>query len=344
MNHCKRILIVADQSVKPIKFYIDQMPKLAKGFIRLGHDARIFGYSAALARLSPFKSRRLSSMFYKQKVDALLCRLAREYQPDLVYISFAKYLDAQTIQRLRESVPAASFVGGDGDPWPSHEIGRIETAKELDLLLATNNGSFLDEYRQAGVKKGVFLPNMIDPDLDYRYKVASSMQSDILWTGTLQHSGGHGDPIRERLIRKISQLPHSRIYGCLGQPKVEGLNYLHAISGAKIGIHCTCVNNVSMCHSDRITQYIACGTLVLAKRVPDTNLLFKDGAHCRYFDTVEECLGLIDYYLKHEDERIRIADAGMCYCHEHYNSQKIAGHILDLLEHGKYTAAWGTFS
>jgi len=322
------------------------MPKLAKGFIRLGHDVRYFNYGGALAAMSPLKSRRFAKFFYKSKVDSVLAETAKHYRPHIVYVSFAKYLDGHTINMIRNVLPDAIFVGGDGDPWPGKEKGRIETASELDILLATNNGSFLDEYKKAGVKKCVFMPNMCDPDIDHRYEVEEKWRSDLLWTGTIQHKAGlaDGDKTREKVINALAERLGVQIYGCLGRPKIGGLDYLYAISGARIGISINAVNSVSLYHSDRLTHYTACGTMVLAKRVPDTEYLMSDKFHLRYFDTPQECLELAEWYLSHENERKKIADSGMEHCHKCFNSVKIAGYIMDLTNTGQYQAPWGLFS
>jgi hypothetical protein len=346
MQSVKKILIISDTNYKPMKMYLDQMPKLAKGFIRLGHDVRSLSYCSILSQLSPFKSRSFSSLLFKHKTDAIIARYAKHYKPDIIYISFAKYLDKATLSLLREAVTSAVFVGGDGDPWPDREKGRIETACGLDILLATNNGSFLDDYRRAGIKKCVFMPNMCDPDIDHRYQVDETWKSNVLWTGTIQHGVGmaDGDQMRRQVISLLSEKPKVRIYGCLGRPKVEGLDYLNAISGAKIGIAINAINSISLYHSDRLTHYTACGTMVLAKRVPDTERLMADKIHVRYFDEPAECMELADWYLAHEDERKKIADSGMEHCHTCFNSVKIAQYIVDLADTGQYKAPWGTFS
>ncbi|MBC8394395.1 MAG: glycosyltransferase family 1 protein [Deltaproteobacteria bacterium] len=340
MGSSKRILIITSQSLKPIKFFIDQMPKLAKGLIRLGHDVRIVNYSQLLRAASSFKSRRLSAYLYKKKVDQEIARLAVHYQPDIVYISFAKYLDSETVKTLRKACPQAVFIGGDGDPWPSLKLGRIETAKSLDFLIATNNGRFLEEYRAAGVKNCHFMPNICDPDIDYRYSVGDEWKSDILWTGTTSHSAGNNDCSREDIITAIEPLPNTRIYGCLGRPQIGGKDYLKAISGARLGIHVNAANDVSMYHSDRLTHYLACGTCVLSKHVPDSEKLFRDKEHLAYFETVDELKELIDYYLANENERARLANQGMTWLHQEYNCKRIAQYILDLIENGYYVAPW----
>lgn len=336
----KRIFIVADVSGKSVKIFLNQMPKLAKGLIRLGYDARIFSYCDALRQLSPFKSKTLTSRFYKSKVDRLLANQIKDYKPDIVYVSFARVLNAETIEIMRKVAGNAVFIGGDGDPWPKLQGDRIETAKKLDILTATNDGQFLQDYRDAGVPLCVFMPNMCDPDIDCRYPVGAEWQTDILWTGKAKHHADSSETLRQEIVAKLVQHENCTVYGSCGRPQIGGFDYLYAISGARIGVNVNAVNSVRLCHSDRLTHYLACGTFVLAKRVPDTDLLFKDGLHLKYFDTVDEFFDLADWYLAHEDERKKIADAGMKHVHENFNSQKIAGYILELVEKGKYSAQW----
>lgn len=346
MGKVLKILILSDSNYKPVKMYLDQMPKLAKGFIRLGHDVRHLSYCSILSQLSPFKSRSLSSFLFKKKVDETISCFAKNYRPDIIYISFAKHLDKATVLLLRENAPSAVLVGMDGDPWPEREKGRIETACGLDILMATNDGIFLDKYKQAGVKKCVFMPNMCDPDIDHRYEVDETWKSDVLWTGAVQHTVGlaDGDKTRQQVIDLLAQRPNVRIYGCMGQPKISGIDYLYTISGAKIGLAINAINSISLYHSDRFTHYTACGTMVLAKRVPDTERLMADKIHVRYFDEPAECMELIDWYLAHEDERKKIADSGMEHCHTCFSSVRIAQCILDLAQTGQYKAPWGIFS
>ena len=337
----KRIFIISDIKQKPMKIFVDQVPKLAKGFIRLGHDVRVFSYCSALSEASPFKSKTFSEYFYKTKIDNLLAEQIKNYKPDIVYVNFPRTLDAETVMHIRQAAPEAVLIGDDGDPWPKlQKDHRIETAKKLDILIATNDGQFLQDYRDAGVPLCVFMPNMIDPDTEHRYDVSKKWIKDILWTGKTKHHANTSEILREELVLRLANIKNCAIYGCKNFPKIGGLDYLYAISGAKIGLSVNAVNDVSRYHSDRLTHYLSCGTFVLAKHVPDSELLFKDGEHLRYFDTVDEFFELADWYLKHEDERKIIADSGMKRVHSEFNCVKIAGYILDLVEKGSYSASW----
>ncbi|MDT8302794.1 MAG: glycosyltransferase [Sedimentisphaerales bacterium] len=333
-------MIISDIKLKPIKTFVDQIPKLAKGFVRLGNDVRIFSYCSELSQASPFKSKSLSKLLFKSQIDKLLCDQIKTYKPDIIYICFPKILDANTVRCMRKVAPNAVFIGNDGDPWPKLRGEIIETAKELDILTATNDGEFLQDYRDAGVPLCVFLPNMCDPDNDHRYEVASEFQTDILWTGTAKHRANTRDNLREKLITQLVKRDNCMLYGCFGRPQIGGIDYLQAISGARIGAHVNAVNSVRMYHSDRLTHYLAGGAFVLAKRVPDTDLLFHDGVHLKYFDTIDEFVELSDWYLNHEAERKKIADTGMLWIHERFNCVKIAGYILELAEKGTYRAPW----
>lgn len=340
MHKSKRIFIVADIKYKSIKMFLDQMPKLAKGFIRLGHDVRMFSYCNAFSIISPFKSRTLANVFYKQKVDDLLAEQIKHYRPDIVYVGFAKFLDAETIRAMRAVSPKSIFIGGDGDPWPKLQPGRIETAKELDILTATNDGEFLQDYRDGGVKHCIFMPNMCDPDTDHRYEVTDEWKTDILWTGKIEHSADKSDTFRKELVQRLAKQKNCTIYGCLGRPQIGGLDYFHAVSGAKIGVNVNAYGDVKFCHSDRLTHYMACGTFVMAKRMKDCDRLYKDGQNLKFFDTIEEFFDVSSWYLKNEEERKKIADSGMKWMHEQFNSCKIASYILELVDKGTYSAPW----
>jgi spore maturation protein CgeB len=261
-----------------------------------------------------------------------------------VYINFARVLDADTIKLMRQAAPNAVFIGVDGDPWPRLQKNRIETAKELDIVTATNDGKFLQDYRDGGVPHCVFMPNICDPDTDHRYKVSEEWKTDILWTGKAKHHADSSETLREKLVNELVRRGNCTLYGCCGRPKIGGINYLYAISGARIGANVNAVNSVRLYHSDRLTHYLSCGTFVLAKRVPDTDLLFKDDAHLKYFDSIDEFFELVDWYLDHEAQRKKIADAGMKWVHEQCNCVKIAGYILDMADKGAYTAPWSSGS
>jgi glycosyltransferase involved in cell wall biosynthesis len=342
MNKSLRILFVGDFNYNPLKLFADQTHKLAKGFIKLGHDIRFFNYGGELARRSPFKSRRISAWLYKDSTDGLLFDFCREYQPDIIHAGFPRFFDIRTVEGIRRAMPSAIIIGVDGDPWPELHPERIEAARGFDILTVTNDGEFMDSYKRAGVSNCIFMPNLCDPDIDRRYEVPSRWESQILWIGTIEHSADKSDTFRRELVLRLAERSDCRLYGCCGRERIGGQDCLYAISGARIGVSVNAYKEVRLCHSDRLTRFLAGGTFVLSRRFPDCELLYKDGQHLRYFDSVEEFFDLAQWYLSHEQERKRIADAGMAWVHQQFNCERIAGYIIELIEHGRYSAPWCT--
>ena len=342
MQRAKRIFVIADfkdESPKSIRM----QPRIwVKGLVRLGHDVQRFSYRSMILQCSPFPSKKIALRFAKKKTDDILLRQVKNYNPDIVLIMCMKYLDAKTVIALRDSAPNAVFVSRDDDPFPNLNPKRIAIAKQTDLIITTSEGKFLQTYKDAGVPKCVFIPNTCDPDINYRYDVDEKYKADIIFTGRVEHTRLDRNNERYNLVSRLSNMENSRVYGTLGAPQVEGIDYFHAISGAKIGLSINIANDVRLYHSDRLINYISCGTFALAKRVPDSDLLFQDQVHLKYFDNEEEFSELADWYLKHNQEREKIAMAGMQRAHNEFNCQKIAKCLLDLIENGTYDAPWRT--
>ncbi|MBA7631671.1 hypothetical protein ES703_39206 [subsurface metagenome] len=343
MPRARRIFAIADFKDEVPRSIRTQPRMWVKGLLRLGHDVQRFSYRNMMMQYSPFPSKRIARRFGKKKTDSLLVEQVRRYHPDIVLVLSMKYLDAKTVIAIRDAAPNAVFISRDDDPFPEKNPARIAIAKEVDILIATNDGQFLQDYRDAGVPNCVFVPNPCDPAIQYRYDVEEKWESDIIFTGKAEHKrlGKHGREIdRYNLLKKLSKMPNARIYGCFGNPRVESIEAFYAISGAKVALSINIANDVRLYHSDRLTNCVACGTFTLAKGVPDSDLLFEDGVHLKYFDTVDEFFELAEWYLKNEHEREKIAMAGMERAHSEFNCEKITQYMLDLVETGTYKAPW----
>jgi spore maturation protein CgeB len=313
-----------------------------KGFLRLGYDVQRFSYRNIMMQYSFFPSKRIARHFAKKKTDAILLEQIKRYCPDVLFIHSMKYIDAETIRLARDVAPNAIFVSRDEDPYPEKNPARLAIAAKTDIVITTSGGRFLKTYKDAGVRCCAFIPNICDTDIQQRYQVEDKWTTDIIFTGRIEHTRLERNDERYNLISKLSQMSNSKTYGTFGAPRIEGMDYMHAISGAKIALSINIANDVRLYHSDRLINYLACGTFTLAKRVPDSDLLFVDGVHLKYFDTVNEFFELADWYLQHEQEREKIARAGMEKAHSEFNTERIAKHLLDLIETGVYDAPWAT--
>jgi len=342
MRISKRIFVIADfKDEKPWSIFVEER-RIVKALIRLGHDVQRFSYRNVMMQCSPFPSKRIAKKFGKKKANEILIKQVSKYYPDIILISSMKFIDIEACVAMRSAAPNAIFVGRDGDPYPKEKPERIELGKQMDIMIMPSAGSFLQAYKDAGVARCGFIPFTTDPDIQYRFEVEDKWKTDITFSGTAEHSRLNREEVRYNLAKRLSQLPNAKVYACFGQPKCEGLDSFYSICGAKIGLSINIANDVRLYHSDRLTNIPACGTFCLAKRVPDYELMFEDGIHIKYFDTVDEFFDLADWYLKHDEEREKIAMAGMQRAHSEFNCQKITQYMLDLIETGTYNAPWAT--
>ncbi|MBN1435651.1 MAG: glycosyltransferase [Sedimentisphaerales bacterium] len=338
-----RILVVGDLQYDRVRFMINNTRMFCKGFTRLGHDVLEFGYRNMLEQLSWLPSKSWSERFFKKRVDDKLVELAGHHRPDMVFITAFRILDGETIGRLKESLPNAIFICWYGDPLPGVDGKTLAIGKHCDWFLATGAGKHLERVKAAGVKRCGFLPNPTDKDVEYHYDVEPRYRSKMVFIGKLKHSHPEQDTTREELIKRLVAEHEMTVYACLGRPGVMGLDYLKTICGTDIMLSINACNDVPLYHSDRLTHCMGCGAFTLAKYVPGSERMFEDGRHLCYFRTIEECMELVERYKADADARNRIGQAALQRAHTEFSCEKLAGHVVELMEQGEFKADWTEF-
>lgn len=340
MTQARRIFVISDFKDEQSKNIRMQPRMWVKGLLRAGCDVQRFSYRNIMLQCSPIPSKRIALSFARKKAERILAEQIGRYHPDIVFMLGLKYVNAGTMDVIRESAPKSVIVARDEDPNPESHPDRIAAAKKADMVIATSAGRFLQTYKDAGAPLCAFIPNVCDPDIQKHWEVEQRWNADIIFTGKAEHTRLDRNSERYEIITSLRSIPGAVTYGAFGVPRVEGMDYFYAISGAKIGLSINIANDVDLYHSDRFINYISCGTCVLARRVPQTNKLFADKEHVRYFDTKEEFFELADWYLKHDQQRQEIAQAGMARAHSEFNCTRIAKFFLELADKGNFQAPW----
>jgi len=335
-----KILLVADFRGDSPGFTLNNARILAKGLVRNGHDVCRFSFRERLLSLSPIKSKKWAIKLAKKKTDQLLFELAGHYQPDIVLLVAFKLVDAETVAELKETLPRSVFMCWYGDPPKGIGDDVNNIARQCDWLLATSGGELLKTYKQMGVPHCAFMPNPCDRDIEYPRKTDAKWKSKLLFTGKLGHRREGQDLDRRELIEYLVSQKQMTVWGCLGQPRILGKDYLDAICGAEMTLSININNDVRFYHSDRLMHLLGCGTFVLARNVPDSNLLFEDQRHLCYFETRQECLELIERYEKDKSRREKIAQEGMNHAHKAFGCERLTRYIIDLAETGQSNEPW----
>ncbi len=195
------------------------------------------------------------------------------------------------LDRRPSWLPAAHWVCNAWD------FNRIDRCRLFDFNFISQKG-FLDDYRSRGNPNTWWLPHWADPDVFQPFDEPE--EYDV---GTLGQMGqGYED--RRRLWEAIRR--RFRTSGVTG-----GLWWEKA---ARFYRRCRVVFNRSAGFrnvNERPFHALACARLIVTDRVGHgLEDLFRNGEHLALYDSDEECLALIDHYLRHPEERQRVAEAG----------------------------------
>lgn len=119
------------------------------------------------------------------------------------------------------------------------------------------------------------------------------------------------------------------------QGQIWGEEQVKALCAARIGL------NFHVDHAPgeldrglnvRAFELAACGVFQLLQRVPSVSQFFEEGREIVCFDTKEEMVEKIRYYLSHEDERRRIAEAARQRVLRDHTWRQRVTRIVDLMQ------------
>lgn len=80
----------------------------------------------------------------------------------------------------------------------------------------------------------------------------------------------------------------------------------------------------------RVLDIMACGGFVITNSQPEITEYFEDGTEIVTFQSAEECLDKISYYLAHDEERVAIASAGQRRVRERFGYREGLMRLFEL--------------
>lgn len=253
-----------------------------------------------------------------------------EAKPEVAWIEKALMLLPETLCRAKELLPECVFVCFQDDdplgfrikerPFWTHFIEAIPlydlhfVKKKVDLVEFSACGAARVELFLGGFYPGMFRPNPQEG-------IPPKFKNDVSFVGTaIDHRVGViGDLVRKHKIpvnvygtlwnRKPLYYRHRSLF----HPGAVEHEYVNVICGSKISLGFVSSSNRDE-YSMRTFEIPACKGFFLAERTPKHLELFEEGKEAEFFGSPEECAEKIRYYLGHEDERSKIAEAGYQRC------------------------------
>jgi len=258
-------------------------------------------------------------------------------KPEIVWFGKAERILPSTIEVLRQALPDAVFVKWAADVRnepATHDLGHLQY---IDLFLGTFAGEYLKKHKVTPKLKVMNIMTFTDSSF-YKSikKVSKEWKSEVLWTGRK----GFGDnPMRNLIIDHLSnkESVNVKTFGLndwLGDPE-----YLYAINGTKIGVGSNSFNRRKY-SSDRLGNYMACGTFYLTQYIDGLEECFERGKELDWFNSIEELDEKIEYYLKNEKERKKIAKKGQKKILKYFDTKPLVENILNVIKTGKSKYSW----
>jgi Glycosyl transferases group 1 len=178
--------------------------------------------------------------------------------------------------------------GMDGDSYPY----RMRMAKKADFAFVAQKRGL--EMMQKDGMNGIWLPHAFEPQAYYPIPIATK-KYDICFVGNVNSQN------REDALDKLFAAFPNFYYG---QALFD--EAARKFCESKIVFNIAMTDDLNM----RVFETLGTGSFLLTNWIPTIEEFFEDGKHLVLYRNEEEMIEKAKYYLEHDDEREKIAQAG----------------------------------
>lgn len=253
-------------------------------------------------------------------------RLLNGFQPDLLFVFKGTWVHPDLISYCR-SAGIAAFNYYPDVSFLAHGPNIPKTLPLYSHVFNTKSYGVEDMKVRLGLTNVTFLEPGFDPELHQPVSLSGRERAlyncDVSFIGTWS-------PKKEKILSAlVVSLPMLRlkVWGSQwGNAKsrslmnfimgdeITGEEYTKAIRASSICLGLLSEARLGSSSGDLITartfQIPACGTFMLHERNQEVLRYFAEGLDAAFFETPNELVQQVQYYLQHEDERQRVARNG----------------------------------
>ncbi len=261
------------------------------------------------------------------KMNRDLVLKAKEFKPDLIWFDKALLVSPNTLRHLKrlEKTPLLIHYSPDDIMNPDNQSRYyLESIPLYDLHITTKTLN-INELKELGAGEVYFMDNCYYPNLHRPVQVSAvdrkTYGEKIGFIGTYEAD-------RAKSMLEIAKAGYQvRIWGggwdnrdYIRHPNLRVEN--RVLRGEEY-VRAICSIDINLCflrkanrdkQTTRSAEIPACGGFMLAERTDEHLRLFKEGWEAEFFESDQESLGKIKYYLEHDDKRRLIAQKGHERC------------------------------
>lgn len=316
-----RIMIAGNWSVP----YYE--PSLAAGFERLGWEVQPFRVTEHLG--SNVASRIEKKLLFGPQILRLnreLKSAVRLHRPAILLLFKPIYFLPSTIEEIKTAGDTVLITFNNDNPYEDGE--RVTLWRHYHRLIQFCDVNCFARPSDLEFARAERVPNpnwikfwYIDGLHRPLQRIPEEFCSDVVFAGHYEPDG------RAQAIEHLLQAGvNLRIFGSewkrakqyrsvsLQQIRIlHGEEYVQALAGAKIGLVFLSHRNRDQ-YTIRCFEIPACGTMMIAPRTPVLQSLYEEDREAVFFESREELLDKVRFYLAHDESRSRIALAGHSRC------------------------------
>jgi hypothetical protein len=258
------------------------------------------------------------------RYNAAVVRAVRTFQPHVVWVESAALLWPKTLSKIKHDGVLLVHYTTD-DVYNPGNCFRRNFHKAMPLYDVHVTTNIPNTKELAGVGLNV-LPSRLGYDDEFFYP-RTLTASEAGEYGASVSFVGHWEPATEQIVERVLQhgipiriwgdrwrrakSPKTRLTARDGVVPIEV--YEKALCASKINLGFVSAKNRNQT-AGRTFEIPACGSFLLAPKTEEVALAFEENQEAVFFDDAEELVDKALFYLDHEIDRKRIAEAGNRRC------------------------------
>lgn len=262
-----------------------------------------------------------------------------EFQPDLLWIEKANTIFPSIYQKIKLNFPKLKIVYYSEDDIyiRNNRSEYLKTSLPIFDIIYTTKLRNLKELPTLGAQKVVCIYQAYDRD--FHKPISLSPEEQKLWGADVGFVGFFERDRAEQMLFLAQQGIKVRVWGFNWQAwrnkhpnllvearPVLNQDFVKVLNATRINLNFLRKVNRDR-HTSRSLEIPACQRFMLAERTDEHLELFTEGKEAEFFDSREELLQKVQYYLTHETERESIAQAGRERCltsgYSHHDRLKV---------------------
>ena len=315
-----RVLVAGSNAVGNIgRFFFDAVQTLGYECAFVETDY-LHDWSKPIYRLA---SRLLGRRPVKYwKINRQLLDIARRFHPQIIIVVKGMWISRETLAQLKTEIGCCLINFATDDPFNT-AVSRPESRRSIPFydLYACTKRAIMEDVRRAGGRNVIYVPFGYEPSLHFPERPATDGEAGLFASDVVFIGAADNDrlPMMQMIAERAKKQWTFCLYGGFWNRDSRmrkyhrgfalGREYRLAVSSAKINLGLVRRANRDG-HAMRTFEIPACGAFMLAERTEEHLELFVENKEAAYFGPDEELLEKIDYYLVHDAERQRIAQAG----------------------------------